>query len=70
MIQTNNDDDHYCYVDVTLLELDKTIQCWKPYGAIGDKVTLQSASILKRDRYDDGKVLNLQTIKIWLSYNF
>ncbi|XP_039264052.2 uncharacterized protein LOC120339887 [Styela clava] len=42
IVQSKNEEDHYCYVDITHLELDSHLGCWKPYGTVGDKVTLQA----------------------------
>lgn len=48
IVQSRNEDDHYCYVDITQLELDVNLGCWKPHGTIGDKVTLQASDSKKK----------------------
>nr|CAB3263166.1 uncharacterized protein LOC104265755 [Phallusia mammillata] len=46
VVQTRDMEQHYCYVDVNLLEFDVFTGYWRPQGSVGDRVTLQGPTLL------------------------
>jgi len=37
-------EEHFCYIDIDMLEYEYRTGFWKPQGAVGDRVTLQTTT--------------------------